>query len=221
MKIYEIEAGERNPVSNDANEKIIELLTTECSDAISAMQQAGTFLYRGFKDAANVPEAFHARPREDRRALHSNPKIQIAFDENMKVYGFATNRSNSIFCTSVKKRTSIYGYPYLIFPKNGFNFLWSPDVYDLFSDPQVDGWAETIMQTSNKEAAAQEFVRRFKYTDSNFVAALEKGHEIMVSGEYYAFSANNTSEVFKQHYGDKINFETILSATFKIPSQGD
>lgn len=219
MKIYEIEAGEKNAVEDDADEKIIALLTTECSDAISAMKSAGTFLYRGFKSASSTPDAFHGKPREDRRSLHSNPKVQVAFDENMKIYGFATNRSNSIFCTSAKKRTAIYGYPYLIFPKNGFNFLWSPKVYDLFSEPIIDGWAETILQSSNKPAAAQEFVRRFEYTDNDFAAALEKGNEVMISGEYYAFSAKNISEAFKNIYGNKINFETIFSATFKIPAQ--
>jgi hypothetical protein len=215
MKINEIDPGSKNPIESDtAIEKIVQLLTTECSDAISAMQTARTFLYRGIDFEA--PAAFHGRSRENRNPLHSRNEIQNNFNQVMNTYGFITNRSNCIFCTTVKQRTSMYGYPYLIFPKNGFGLLWSPAVMDLFT---VDGMGHDLasaVSSTNQLGAADAFVKQYQYTDSNFSRALSNQTEIMINGEYYAFAANKYSYTYavKGHP----DFESKLSKALGIPA---
>jgi hypothetical protein len=212
MKIYEIEAGEKSPISKEVDEKIIRLLTTECSDAISSMQQAGKFLYRGIDFEA--PTAFHGRTRENRKALHSSRYLQNDFNEIMTTYGFTTNRSNCIFCTGRKGQTNNYGYPYIIFPKNGFGLLWSPIITDLFGQGLGDA-ANQAVNSQNKLAAADAFVKKYQYTDSNLAQAIKSKNEIMISGEYYAFSAKPYNYTNKDR--GHPDLETILSSVFKIP----
>jgi hypothetical protein len=213
MKIYEIEAGEKAPISAQ-NEKFINMISTECSDALAAMQQSKKFLYRGID--YEVPAAFHGRPRNNRDALHSSRYIQNDFNAVMTTYGFATNRANCIFCTGNKSITNAYGYPYIIFPKNGFSLLWSPKVLDLFAAESVTDSVQNAANSENKLGAADAFVKHYGYTDNNLSQAIDSGKEIMISGEYYAF----TAQPFRYTYQavKHPNFEAIFSSAFNIPT---
>jgi hypothetical protein len=113
-----------------------DILERECSEFIPAMQQAGRVLYRGTKDDVRQ---YEGRSREDRQVKDSNPEISRTFDEMLAALGVKALRSNSIYTTSSYGFASGYGWNvYLIFPKNGFNFL-STNKRDLILDkwPQL------------------------------------------------------------------------------------
>lgn len=98
-----------------------QILDTECSQFIPHMQRAGKLLFRGTREDA---DQFEGRSREDRQTKDSSSEISDKFDEIMSELGVKALRSNSIYTTSSYGFASAYGHNvYIIFPKNGFNFL--------------------------------------------------------------------------------------------------
>lgn len=96
-------------------------LESECSEFIPTMQQADKFLYRGVR---NHEHAFEGRSREDREPKDSNKEVSEMFDRMMAELGVQALRNNSIYTTSSYGFASSYGWEvYIIFPKNGFEFL--------------------------------------------------------------------------------------------------
>jgi cell fate (sporulation/competence/biofilm development) regulator YlbF (YheA/YmcA/DUF963 family) len=120
------------------------ILETECSEFIPAMQQAGKLLYRGTRDHVHQ---YEGRSREDRQVKDSNQEISRKFDETLMALGVKALRSNSIYTTSSYGFASSYGYNvYMIFPKNGFNFL-STNKRDLI----LEKWSQLMDQDKLKE----------------------------------------------------------------------
>jgi hypothetical protein len=165
------------------------MLNSQCSDAISAMQQTNKLLYRGIsKFSLPVPDAFHGRSRDNRKPKHSSDSLQTKFDNIMITYGFSVNRTNSIFCSGHPGQANIYGKTWIIFPINGFEILYSPAVQDVLGDSNLTRNLDSLLlQYSVDPAYAQNFVRKYHYTDANFADALNSNCEIMIKGEYYAF----------------------------------
>jgi len=104
----------------------------KCSEICKAYSKTGSFLYRAsnhiFNDFAQI------YPRKDRKTLNMDSKLSIRYDEEFyKLFGWKP-RSEAMFCTSDLTEIDIYGdHMYIVFPKNGFSFLWSPDIMDLYS----------------------------------------------------------------------------------------
>jgi len=100
-----------------------------CSEFLGYAKQTKKLLYRGIKDktAGNI---FLGYSRNNRHPKDTNSTIQKLVDEYLTIGGFNALRSNSIFCIGDPNDTSVYGKPFLIFPINGFDYLWSIDHYD-------------------------------------------------------------------------------------------
>jgi hypothetical protein len=119
----------------DIDPKIVQiasLIKRDCSYALQSMEEAGSWLYRGIK--GNPPNIFTGKPRENRWAKDSNDQVQKDFDGLLKAAGFNALRSNSIFCSGRLSQATGYGDVFMIFPKDGFTFTWSPKYLDLYSD---------------------------------------------------------------------------------------
>ena len=132
--------------------KMFTLLETECSEFLQSMQQAGKLLFRGTRDE---DYQFEGRSRLDRRPKDSNPAISETFDQMLSELGVQALRSTSIYTTTSRSFATGYGYNlYMIFPKNGFNFLQTNkkdlilDDWHLLVDPdklkdlylELDAW---------------------------------------------------------------------------------
>lgn len=104
-----------------SQQKMWQLLETECSDFIPIMKAAQKVIYRGVKNEESV---FEGRSREDRTPKDSNREVSAAFDQALIELGVRALRSNSIYTTSRESFASNYGWNvYIVFPKNGFDFL--------------------------------------------------------------------------------------------------
>lgn len=194
MRIYEIAPGEKQEI-DDNIERYLQLVSSECTQALSAMKQAQKFLYRGYANQQAL--AFKGQSRNDRRPLSSEPSVAEKFDEMFDYAGIAAKRSNSIFCTSKFDDAGFYtnykpgtlGGPrkanniYMIFPIDGFQFSWASKTPDLFGD-----WSP---YSDTPELMAYNFdkiIDKFGISDQMFPAAIKSGNEVLISGQYYAFN---------------------------------
>ena len=101
--------------------KMVDILNNECSEFLAIVKRNDRFLYRGLRDTASV---FEARSWQNRQPKDSSNDISLRFDQALNNAGFQALRSNSIFTTTDYHFANSYGSQvYMIFPKNGFNFL--------------------------------------------------------------------------------------------------
>lgn len=211
MKITEIEAGEKEPIPAGSSfepafiEHIVPLLKKDCRQSIKTILGVQKFLYRGLH--GRHPDAFIGRSRENRRPSSSPAFFQDNIDAAFSMAGFSANRSNSIYATSDIQDASIYAVPAknlcYIFPKDGFNFTWSPEINDLFAVSSNiftddDGYSLNGEFQYNDQRTniplLELFLKRTRYTNKFLSAAILSENEIMISGEYYAINKYTIKE---------------------------
>lgn len=153
--------------------KLLQVLNTECSDFVEIMKKANSMLYRGVKSEESV---FEGRSREDRTPKDSNKAVSAMLDLMLDQLGVSALRGNSIYATSSYSQASNYGWNvYIIFPKNGFDFL-ATNQRDLILDRMdqlvdkdtlkaavmaIDNWGQTHVQDWSKTSLAHSI----KYND--------------------------------------------------------
>ena len=114
------------------------LVEKECSQALAAMRASRSILCRGVDGTPG--KVFIGKPFDDRKPLDSSADDQTLFDAWLEVTGFKAFRGNSIFTTANPDFASGFGKLHLVFPKNGFQFTWSPIHDDVIVDYIVDDY---------------------------------------------------------------------------------
>jgi hypothetical protein len=186
MKIRELFESETDAA------KIIEMINEECAPFLRAAQ--GGLIYRGLKNPQS--EFLRKEVRIDRRPKSSSQKVHELVDAWFQQQFGINGRSAALFATGELVDAQTYGRVHAIFPIGSFEFLWSPDVSDLFFQTGLD---QAIIQAmrgaaskgANVEAAeaeaADKYLSKLKYTDKNFIDAIDSGNEIMIQcAEYFA-----------------------------------
>lgn len=203
MRLYELQAGEKEQVDTEAI-KISEILSTECSAALGVMQRVKLPLYRGY--ATQQLDAFKGMSRNNRQPLSFGLRTSELLDDLFISSGFKALRSNSIYCSSRYNDAALYTsyipgdhtsppkeYTriYYIFPVNGFNFTWSRktgDLYGMWGDQD-----DKLLKAGNGKA----IMDRYKFTDKNFIEAVKSGYEVLISGTYYAFNVEKYKHIIE------------------------
>jgi hypothetical protein len=190
MRIYEIEHGEKTQVMpgfSDAD--VFNILKKNCSQIWTAMVQTNKMLFRGMGEEDRP--VIHAKTRIDRTtATFTEPRKQI--DAAFTDLGFKAIRTNSISTTSSYGEAGNFGDVYVILPKDGFAFTWSPVVEDFGS--MTGGAYSTndlprLMAKYDCNSVKELLVVVMRYTDQNLPAAIASGNEVSITGEYYALDA--------------------------------
>jgi hypothetical protein len=202
MKVNEIAAGKKVDIHTNEEGQLIELINTNCSEALASFKEARAFLYRGAQVKYDV---FHGRPRENRRSLSMLNWQQEVFDKAMDTYGFTALRSNSIFCSGNINQASSYGKTFMIFPINGFSFLWSSKIRDFVLNAyEIGESCKLALKSRDVMGAIQnKVINIFDYSNENLVDAIYSNHEVLIHGEYYAFSHAKYYDLLKTVLLDK------------------
>jgi hypothetical protein len=134
------------------DDQLFAKIKTECSDIIAELKKTETFLYRGSK--TNV-QARMGIPNPNRRAKDSKQDISDIFNQVLIASGFAATRQNSIFATTRHADAEDYGTIYYVFPKNGFDFMYTTERdlilhndawFRIAKDRAVEDWADKIVK---------------------------------------------------------------------------
>ena len=230
MRLYEASAIDS---TYEIAERFMSVIFDNCGQYLREIRSPDPkFLCSGRKSEYSW---FEKDVRKDRRPVDINSEIHNDIDALFQLkFGYAP-RSSSIFCTTRVDVTALYGKAYLIFPKGSFKYLWSPQIYDLFVWLEKKGNYREIKKVngiyklfyeeilagydgvtySNKAEIEYKAKERYTeylqgivdtYTKSNFRAALDSQHEIMVNCKsYYAVEYSRwhaTFETFFKYMGN-------------------
>lgn len=210
MRIYEIAPGEKEELS-DESDKYIQLVETNCSFVLPYIKKTRKFLYRGYMQKQLT--AFKGQSRNNRQPLSFDIDIANKLDDMFDYEGILAKRSNSIYCTSSIDNAGFYtnykpgsmGGPkvhsnvYIIFPINGFHFSWASKTSDLFGD--WSAWSDSPMLRNNEY---DELIEKYGITDRDLGMAIRSGHEILISGQYYAFN----EQTFGGYFHNKLFYDS-------------
>jgi len=162
------------------------------------------FLYRG----GDFSTFFGKKDvRTNRKPLGTYKELHdILNDLFYKKFGWKP-RSEAMFCTGSDEIATDYGTPYIVFPIGDFKYLWSPKIFDLFTEMANN----SLIHTSNilairagrgfindapiddlikmRDKAMKELVDTYISNDINRAIAL--GNEIMIGCKSYYYLRTN------------------------------
>lgn len=119
-------------------EEGIELVKEECSEIISIYKKAGSVLFRGTKSERRKPidddnKIYKVVPRKRRNPKDTDKETQKILDNLFNQRFGWKPRSHGIFAAGLQS-SQYYGIPHGFFPVNGFEYIWSPKIDDLYND---------------------------------------------------------------------------------------
>lgn len=119
-------------------EEGIELVKKECSEIINIYKKAGRVLFRGTRGdrAKQVDEEGRISkvvPRKRRNPKDTDKETQKILDNLFNQRFGWKPRSQGIFAAGIES-ARYYGTPHGFFPVNGFEYVWSPNIDDLYND---------------------------------------------------------------------------------------
>lgn len=202
-------------------EEVIDNIQYNCSDAIDAYKRSKRVLWRGVRRNKNAPfykfgQLLKSHSPEKRKSISVNQTSETfkIINDALKTLNFEARRDNIICCSSDWVHASHYtsnsalftnGQLYMIFPINGFNFIWS-DKFKDFGGVTTNKLDLVKMENIDD---AQKIISNCGFRKDNFVAALKSGNEIGINGEYIAIG-----EKYYKRY--KKYFKEILGFNYAI-----
>lgn len=189
-------------------EQAWEILSDDCTEVIdfyrkSSVVSHGTAIFRGTNKRFSVISD-KIKPRKNRKPTDTPPELQKKLDEEFKKQFGWKPRSSGVFAFGDNGMHG-YGKPCAVFPSNGWRFLWSPAVTDLYMKLQDDGilyskWIAEYYRNNPEELDDYIEVIVGTYTNKNLDKALRSNIEIIIGCDYYYLVEQNNWEGLLDKY---------------------
>lgn len=126
------------------------IVKNDCSEILKIYSKINTmnsenFLFRGINNDNDF--ILSKQIRTDRKTIDTPRYVHNIVNKAITDLGFKSHRGNSIFCTNKEYIADSWGNAFIVFPKNGFDYLWfekQPSTY------MYDVWELDIDDTSHK-----------------------------------------------------------------------
>ena len=118
------------------------------------------FFYRGMNKSKKV---ILGNTRKDRKPKDTNPVIHNLTDKIFKkLFGWKA-RSQGLFVYPISEPAEFYANVYMILPIGKYDYLWAPEVHDLYKDLyQIDSFFN-IFSYPDEGERAETFEELFKF----------------------------------------------------------
>jgi hypothetical protein len=181
----------------EANDDLLKTIRQECAPFLNAIRHNPTgFLYRGISrnvrngmksgNILDIPVMYGVeQTKADRQPRDSTNKLHVAWDEFfLKQFGWRARTDHVLFASSEKQMCVGYGTQVVItMPKGNFEFIWSPNVADMWGDCTSE-WAE------------EDVLKMKDYRNDDLHAAIKSGHEVMIRCESaYVIACNRDYQI--------------------------
>lgn len=118
----------------------VQIIKENCQQFLSEVREP---LWHGTNGSLPFENKLRVRSAPKNMPLVLHQAIDQAFNS---IFGFKA-RTHALFCTGDKSQANSYGKPYAIFPKDGFKFVWSDKVKDLYLK-----FVETSISSASNDA---------------------------------------------------------------------
>lgn len=142
----------------------VKKIKRECSQIVSLYKKHDNVLFRGLREGREY--CYFIIPRSNRRPTDTPSKIQEDLDDEFESSFGWRARSEGVFCTGSISTARSYNRPtgtaYVIFPKNGFKYIWSPEYKDLFTDV-INDFTESGGGEVDEYEIQQEYLKKYSF----------------------------------------------------------
>lgn len=209
-------------LNEESADYIVETLDKECSDIIKIYSRAKWCLLRGEKAQnkdfiSRIPRI--ANSSQDSRKPASTPEEVHDFINKWFDKKFGWPVRNGVFTTGKIGTASDYGTIYLFFPTDGYKFVYSKSISDLYSQMPMriewDKWTEKEREmwfyektwlpdldsknTNTSYTTWETVINKHHFTDKNLEEAVHEGvghsgtppEVVFKCKKYYGLSYNN------------------------------
>lgn len=146
----------------------------KCSEILKYLNR-NVLLYRGTNKEIEDVEYFI--PRKDRKPFDTDLKVHRAFDAFLWGKFKWMPRSEGVFASGSQRHS--YGRVYYFFPVNGFKFVWSPIIFDLFTETKgID------LKSKGGQVVFNKLVNSYKDNDLKEAILSEKEISFKCDGYY-------------------------------------
>lgn len=184
----------------------IETVIEECSEFFQAINGDPT-TYKLYRGISGPPLRLQKKSIRTGRVPKDTPnELHEMYDRWFKENHGIAFRSNSIQATGSKIKAEDFGRLHVIFPTNGYKFIWSPDIRDFTDDinPKVAAKLNRIKENPAQYGYSEEDVKKWAVEDAPYWIvdealssvnwkttdidqAIKSYSEIMITGDsYYA-----------------------------------
>ncbi|MCS7316867.1 MAG: hypothetical protein NZZ41_00905 [Candidatus Dojkabacteria bacterium] len=208
-----------------------DLIKRECSEIVNLYKKHLKFFYRGSKDVEKEKVFIKKYPFPFRRPKDTPESLNLVVNKIFNEIGFSVNRYNSVFVTPNLSTAKNYGKPYIFFPKNGFKYLWSPEISDFYFFYRYgDSLLEKLNEISKEDDIivlkidknSPNFIRNLSnfyiIENSNKEKAYKEFRDIIVHALKYELKAQDwyADGILKELKKYKKDFDKIFSANLGI-----
>lgn len=112
---------------------VVDEICNNCKPYLNEIKEPHNFmLYRGVDLDIPYTSAIHNTHR-DRVPSDMSPVFHKALDDWFyNRYHIRFRSNNAMFCTPVKNQASLYGNIGVVYPIGKINYIWSPQIHDLY-----------------------------------------------------------------------------------------
>lgn len=185
-----------NYIINEDIDKYIPILERDCSRIIKIYKNTHKFLYRGLMYRSDF---LVKKWREESRRPKSTPKFVHDYLNKRFKDKFGWNVRNGISATSKLMQASFYGVVYIFFPVNDFEYVYAPNIGDLYA--HLPGSIGGFDKENNYFEKYKDIYDRLfnRYINSNLEGALinQQGEIMFKTSKYYL--------IHEGRYGDKLD----------------
>lgn len=171
--------------------KVIEFVKNNCGEILDIYAKYSKYMFCG---AIGKPRIYLGNSIINRTPKTTRIEIHNKLEEILKQTGFIARRTNSLFVTSYLNQAVGYGYPYIIFPFDGFKYSWCRTAQDLTVKYELDFPYETTKSEFVKDMnilSPNEFIEKYKFeNNTDLFSALQRSHEILIYGAYAAIAVS-------------------------------
>jgi hypothetical protein len=137
---------------------------------------------------------FTGTPRTDRKPKDTNQLVHDLANDWFEVQFGWPARSEGLFCSGSWSTASMYGRPCLVFPMDGYKYIWSNEVSDFYTD--FDDIYEAVIEEYDHRSDFEEalitslndFLGNAKFRDTRLADGIKSCSEIMIKCKSYILS---------------------------------
>lgn len=178
-------AGKSEPIVNE----FYDFVREKCFTFVNQSQDIP--LYRGINESYTKFNRMIFTPKKNRLPKDMPMDLHNIFEELFYDKFNWLPRSEGVFAIGDYRKSSYYGDVWRIYPTNGFKFLWSPEIQDLYVSIE-NSLARKQLNYSRVKLLNDDVLGELLYNlvetyqDTNLPEAIKSGHEIMIKCEHYA-----------------------------------
>lgn len=186
LEIYDVERSH-----------MIDVLKKDCAEYIKVLQQTrGTALLRGSKASYAKPGTLNIiQPRASRMPKDTDAAIHFYINHKLE-RKFGYKFRNGVFAISDFDLAYHYGNVSIVFPIGPLQFLWSPQILDLYTYLQDEMDFDGSIHGDEFNERLDKIVDLYQKTD--LATAIKTHREVMLANKCYMVSLEDYKAIEKE-----------------------